>query len=268
MENIALMSIGKANQTISSRQVAEATGKRHDHVIRDIKDLIEKGAIDCITDHTPNLGADNEEPFCIEGSYIAGTGKAYPEYLLNEFAANVLASSYDPVISRKLLKLIRELKKAIENKPLDFSDPNTVLQLAQNWAESERKAKELAQQNERLAIQNEYQSKALIEVKPKVEYYNQVIQSESLITTTVIAKEMGMSAKTLNQILHKQQVIYLVGETWVLYHRYQNKGYTGTKTSIYKDSTGKDKTSVLMCWTEKGREFIHKLIEEYRSIKA
>jgi hypothetical protein len=57
-----------------------------------------------IINQNPNLGFDiQNEPICLESSYQAGTGKSYPEYLLNEYATNVLVASYDPVIAQKLL---------------------------------------------------------------------------------------------------------------------------------------------------------------------
>jgi hypothetical protein len=75
--------------------------------MRDIQVLIEKKAIDLIINQSPNLGFDiQNEPICLESSYQAGTGKSYLEYNLNEYATNVLAASYDPVIARKLLKSI------------------------------------------------------------------------------------------------------------------------------------------------------------------
>jgi hypothetical protein len=53
-----------------------------------------------IINQNPNLDFDiQSEPLCFESSYQAGTGKSYSEYLLNEYAANVLAASYDPIIA-------------------------------------------------------------------------------------------------------------------------------------------------------------------------
>jgi len=101
-----LVKITGKEGSISSRQIAEATEKLHKNVIRDIQILIEKKAIDLIYEYSSNLSSIQDEPICIESQYIAPNGKSNPEYLLNEFATNVLAASYDPVIARKLLKLI------------------------------------------------------------------------------------------------------------------------------------------------------------------
>ena len=46
-------------------------------------------------------------------------------------------------------------------------------------------------------------TKKIEEDKPKVEYTDNVLQAEGLITTTAIAKDFGMSARKLNGILNK-----------------------------------------------------------------
>jgi len=46
-----------------------------------------------------NLRSIQDEPICLESQYIAANGKSNPEYNLNEYATNVLAASYDPIIA-------------------------------------------------------------------------------------------------------------------------------------------------------------------------
>jgi len=77
----------------------------------------------------------------------------------------------------------------------------------------------------------------------------------------VSAKELGLSATALNKLLQSKKVIYKVGDTWVPYQQYQNKGYTKPKTSTYSTSTGETKTVIHTYWTESGRSFIHSLIK-------
>jgi len=68
---------------VDSREVAEMTDKRHDHLIRDIE------SYKAILDQTPNLGADQ---FFIESSYEAGTGKTYRCYLLTRKGCDMVAN--------------------------------------------------------------------------------------------------------------------------------------------------------------------------------
>jgi len=113
------------------------------------------------------------------------------------------------------------------------------------------------EEKERLQIQNELQDKQLKISAPKVEYYDEVLQSKSTYTTNQIAKEIGMSAIGLNVELNSLGIQYKQSGTWLLYHKYQNKGYTKTKTHTYTDNHGNTQTSMITVWTEKGRLFIH-----------
>lgn len=152
---------------------------------------------------------------------------------------------------------IKELVKhrATAINPEDLLNPDFIINLA-TALKAERSAKELAQQ------QVAAQTAQLQLSAPKVQYYDEVLQSESLIPVTLIAKELGMSASTLNRKLHEKRVIYKMGETWVLYDKYQNAGYTKPKTVHYTSSTGEPKTTIHTYWTEAGRCFIHKLIRK------
>src|SRR5690625_1067037 len=68
------------------------------------------------------------------------------------------------------------------------------------------------------------------ELLPKATYHDLVLQSDTLLTVTQIAKDFGMGAPTLNKILHELGVQYKKGHRWYLYHQYQDKGYTQSKT--------------------------------------
>lgn len=113
---------------------------------------------------------------------------------------------------------------------------------------------------ERLQAQNELQAKELEKQAPKVAYYDEVLTSQSTYNANQIAKELGMSAVTLNKKLHKLKVQYKQGGQWLLYHPHQNKGYTKTVTYTYTDSKGDTCTNSSTVWTEKGRAFIHSIL--------
>lgn len=98
---------------------------------------------------------------------------------------------------------------------------------------------------------------ALLEATPKVTYYDIVLQSDSLITTTEIAKDYGLSAKKLNSLLHDAGVQFKQSGRWFLYARFAEQGYTQSKTHEYDE--GKTKTH--MYWTQKGRLFIYDLLK-------
>ena len=115
-------------------------------------------------------------------------------------------------------------------------------------------------ERQRLAEQNELYRQQLEMAAPKVQYYDTVLMSESTYNTNNIAKEFGMSARTLNSILQSKGVQYRQGGQWLLYHKYQNRGFTKTHTYAFTRLDGSTGTSIQTVWTETGRKFIHELL--------
>lgn len=135
-----------------------------------------------------------------------------------------------------------------------IANPDTLIQLA-TQLKTERAEKE------RLAAQNCLANEQIKLSQPKVEYYNTVLQSTSLVATNVIADQLGISAKRLNNLLCEHNVIYRQTDTFVLYAKYRGQGYEGYKTHTYiSNSTGQQHTKKHLYWTEKGCEFIHEFI--------
>lgn len=110
-----------------------------------------------------------------------------------------------------------------------------------------------------LQQQNALQADQLKAQAPKVQYVDEVLQSQSTYCTNLIAKELGMSAKTLNQKLQAKGVIYKQGGTWVLHHKYQDKDYTKTRTHSFTRADGTIGTAMQTVYTERGRAFIHSI---------
>ncbi|AIG63521.1 BRO family protein [Corynebacterium atypicum] len=98
---------------------------------------------------------------------------------------------------------------------------------------------------------------ALLEAAPKVTYYDIVLQSDSLLTITEIAKDYGLSAKKLNSLLHDAGVQFKQSGRWFLYARFAEQGYTQSKTHEYDEG----KTRTHMYWTQKGRLFVYDLLK-------
>ena len=105
------------------------------------------------------------------------------------------------------------------------------------------------------------QERVILEQAPQVEYCQRVLTSVSTYTATQIAKEFGWGAETLNRKLHEMGVQYKQNGQWLLYAKYQDKGYTSTITREYKGTSGKVHTSQQTVWHEAGRQFIHSLLD-------
>jgi len=101
----------------------------------------------------------------------------------------------------------------------------------------------------------------ILELQPKATYYDLILQCKDLLSVTEISKDYGMSAKTLNNKLNDLGVQYKQSGVWFLYSKYQDKGYTQTKTHNYSRPNGTQGSAVHTYWTQKGRLFIYDLLK-------
>lgn len=106
------------------------------------------------------------------------------------------------------------------------------------------------------ALKEEQQKVAAL--TPKAEYCDAVLQSPSLIATSVIAKDYGMSAARFNRMLENFGIQYKRGGIWVLKADYQDKGYMKSETFKYE---GSNETFCWNKWTEIGRQFLYELLK-------
>lgn len=105
--------------------------------------------------------------------------------------------------------------------------------------------------------------KRIKELEPKANYYDEVLKSKNTMTVTQIAKCYGMTAKGLNEILHKLKVQFKQNGTWVLYKEYDGKGFTRIDTYKYENKIYNTiGTNIQTKWTQIGRKFIHNLLIE------
>lgn len=231
------------SNTISSREVADMTGKRHDHVMRDIRNIEENlNTQESTYLASPDLGA-----LWKLGTYVDEQGKRRPVYHLTKKGSLLLATKYSDQIRLQLIDRWEEL----ERKALL---PNTK-QLAQMVIAAE-------EEKERLLLENNAKEEVIKQQAPKVEYHDKVLQSSGTYNTNQIAKELGLSARSLNKKLHDLNIQYKQGGMWLLYSKYQDKGYTKTRTYTYRDQYGVESTAMQTVWTESGRNFIHSLVNE------
>ncbi|MCI6278094.1 MAG: phage antirepressor KilAC domain-containing protein [Clostridium sp.] len=140
------------------------------------------------------------------------------------------------------------------------------IQVEKAWNSPEmimKRALEIASKKvENLQLENAQQKQRIGELEPKATYYDLILQNSSLLAISVIAKDYGMGAPTLNKKLHELGVQYKLGEQWLLYAKYQDKGYTFSKTQNYSKSDGSQGSRLHTYWTQKGRLFIYDLLKQ------
>lgn len=108
------------------------------------------------------------------------------------------------------------------------------------------------EENEKLQLENQ-------ELKPKAEYTDKVLDSEGTLSVREIAQDFGKTANWLNKILNGLGVQFKQGKKWHLYSKYKDMGLVKEITVLDEEN---DKNYTRMKWTQKGREFIHKLLKD------
>lgn len=128
-------------------------------------------------------------------------------------------------------------------------------------AKREERLKQLEAQTEQQQATIELQDKEIKEAAPKVTYYNNHLQSVNTLTSTQIAKQIGMDAEKLHKKLKEIGIIYRQSGQWLLHSPYSTWGLHSTRTQTYTRSDGSIGTNVYTVWTERGRRFIIALYE-------
>lgn len=134
--------------------------------------------------------------------------------------------------------------------------------LPQNYKEALVALLEQVEQNEKLYTENLMLEQRVAEYEPKASYVDEILQSKSTVTITQIAKDYGLSGQQLNQILHEEGVQYKINDQWLLYAKHHNEGYTKSETIHYFDRSGERQVKMITKWTQKGRLFIHRILEK------
>ena len=99
-------------------------------------------------------------------------------------------------------------------------------------------------------------------LKPRADYADHVLDSISCFTTTQLAKELDMTAQELNRLLCEMNIQYWQSGQYLLYADYARQGYAKSRTHSHRGHDGTLRTHMYLVWTERGRDFIHRLFNQ------
>lgn len=133
-------------------------------------------------------------------------------------------------------------------------NPDFLIELATQLKNEQARSKQL----ETTVVVQEQQIK---ELKPKADYTDKILQNKGLVAITQIAKDYGMSGNKLNEKLHELGIQYKLSSQWLLYAKYQDKGYTHSETVNITRSDGRPDIKMNTKWTQKGRLFLYNLLK-------
>ena len=235
-------------QGMTSLQISEVTGKRHDAVLRDIRNILSKGA--------------NAHNF-VEVDYIDKKGETRPMYELTPKGCLILASGYDVVLREKIIDKLEEYQQKEHITMTELPNFTNPAEAARAWAEQF----ELKQIETKRADEAERQVLLLTseveQMQPKANYYDIILNNKSTVLTTQIALDYGMSAKAFNQMLYEFHIQHKVGDQWILYAPYIPHGYMHSKPVEITRSNGQKEIKYNSEWTQKGRLFLYAELKKH-----
>ena len=198
---------------------------------------------------TPSSGGIQNTKFINEGDV----------YRLITHSKLPTAEKFERWVFDEVLPTIRRHGAYMTDKALEeaLTSPDFLIKLATQLKD---------ERDKRIAVEAKSQAQEQIikELKPKADYTDRILKNSGLVTITQIAKDYGMSGQGMNALLNRLCVQYKTASgQWLLYSKYQAKGYTHSKTIDIIRTDGTTDIKMETKWTQKGRLFLYEKLKKH-----
>ncbi|UUC95572.1 phage antirepressor KilAC domain-containing protein [Comamonas sp. C11] len=218
--------------TMSSRDIAELTGKDHFHVMRDLRALHgQLGALFGGSIH-PWIHPQN--------------GQTYVEYLLDKDTSLTLLLGYDPVARMKVVKRWQELE-AQQPAPAQLTRMDIL---------------KLAMESEQARIQAETQ---LALAAPKAEYVDRYVAANGSLGFRQVAKLLNAKEPEFRAFLEDSKILYRLAGVLTPYQNHIDAGRFSIKTGVSQVNEHAFNTTK---FTPKGVEWVAGLWGKHKARQA
>lgn len=198
--------------SMSSREIAELTGKRHPDVRRDIRNMLE----------ILGIGVSS-----FAHTYRDAQNKEQEEYRLDRELTLTLVSGYDIPLRHRVVTRLAELEAKPVFDPMQaLSDPETMRGLLLTYTEKV------------LALKSEVEY-----LSPKADALDRISDADGLMNITLAAKALQMQPKRLFDFMRTNRWIYrrVGGSGNVAYQDKIQAGYLTHKVTTVRMDDGFDK---------------------------
>ena len=238
-------------QGMTSVEIAELTGKKHAHVLRDIRNLLGQGVSES------NFGLSSYQQQQPNGGV-----KEVTMYELTPKGCLILASGYDPVLREKIVNKLDEYQQKERAEMLQLPDFTNPAEAARAWAQEYEKKTVLALENKRLEEENVQLAAENQELKNDRNYLDLIMRSRALLTISQIAQDYGMSGKAMNKKLADMGIQYSINGQWILYAKYKDCGYVSSRSIDITRADGRPDVVLHTEWTQAGRKFLYEELKK------
>lgn len=237
--------------TMSSREIAELTGKRHDHVMRDVRNMLSELQI---TD--PKFG----------GTYLDGSGRSMPCFHLDRELTETLVTGYSIPLRHKVIRRLHELEDSQAKPAFDIASLNDPKVLLALLTDNVRKVVTLEADNTELSHENLMLEQKVAADAPKAAFFDAVITSTSIHSVREVAQSIGTGQNRLFAYMRQQRWVdrhnipyqgrveagYLVAEP----HSYFCSEARERKTKFTCKVTGKGFIKLQSMWSARERDLL------------
>jgi phage antirepressor YoqD-like protein len=221
-----------SRQVMSSREIADLTGKAHKHVLVDIRSMLAE------------LEIDSAE---FSAQYKDGTGRSLPCFNLDRELTDTLLTGYSAKMRLAVVRRWRELEEQAAPR------------IPANYAEALQLAADQARENSRLLGVIELQA-------PKVAAIKRLAAAEGAICITDAAKQLGMPPHTLFDWMEQNRWIFRRGgsKRWIAMEPRIKAGYLKHKVTALKPDTetGIERAAFQPLVTPKGLTRLAEIFQE------
>lgn len=230
--------LGNQTITMSSREIAELTGKQHQHVKRDIEKMLSE------------LG---EDVSMFGRIYIDSMNREQTEYRLDRELTETLLLGYSAPLRRKVIKRLRELE-AVVASPRPLTTTETLIQMLTLQAEVERRQAEQAKAITAIGarVDRVETAQTVLSTRPA--------NSESIVHVRRRIRQLyGLSDATVDAVM--RQSPYAPKPAGMVRNEYAEAD--GATYAVYwkKDVTGTFERFVAECRHSAGKLYTHPYIE-------
>ena len=230
-----------SKETMSSIEVAELTGKKHAHVMRDIRTLLEQGVSES------NFGLSSYKQTQPNGGF-----KEVSCYQLTKKGSLILASGYNAVLREKIID---------RWEALETGKATPMYQVPQSFSEALMLAAKQQKLIEEQQKQLEANEKKIESLETRTRYLDIILSSKNATPVRIIAQDYGMKADEFNTMLKGYDIQYKQSGTWVLKKPYLSGGYVKSVPIPIQHKSGLSEIKNHTQWTQKGRLFLYEFLK-------
>ena len=217
----------QSEQTMTSLEIAELTGKQHNHLMRDIRNMEpawekvqgSKFGLSSRTYQLPNGGT-----------------KEVPCYVLTKTECLYIATKFNDEARAKLVLRWEELEMADGRRQMADG----------RWKKDEVRC--LPSPQKILALADEIIGEGLRLVNA---------DAEDTLTATQVAKTFNMTVQDFNAVLEDLGIQYRRGGHWNIAVELEGRGYTALRTHVSYSLKGEKKIRTYMTWTMAGLHYLN-----------